>query len=160
MTATRQSSRSSFELADRLAAGLRVGLVDEAVEQLVGQLGHVHQLRPRPLQRRAELRHEVPHACLAAGDPVGEERSHEAPPQPGAEADRVVDLRHGRDAVVHQPQRLTPQRLEQSVGDEAVDLLAHDERPHPDRSVDVDGPVDRGGGRRSPPPTTSTSGRR
>ena len=46
--------------------------------------------------------------------------------RPGAVADRVVDLGHGRDAVVDQPERLAPQRLEQPVGDEAVDLRAHD----------------------------------
>ena len=79
-------------------------------------------LRPRPGQRRAELRHEVPHARLAAGDPVGEERAHAAPAQPGAEADGVVDLLDRGDVVVDEPQRLAPQRLEQPVGDEPVDL--------------------------------------
>ena len=37
---------------------------------------------------------------------------------------------------LHEPQRLAPQRLEQAVGDEAVDLLSHDERLHPDAAVD------------------------
>ena len=122
----------ALELAHGAARRLLVGLGDDAVEQLVGQLRHVGQLRPRPLQRRPELGHEVPHAALAAGDPVGEERAHERPAQPGAVADRVVDLPDRRDAVVHEPERLAPERLQQPVGDEAVDLAAHDQRLHPD----------------------------
>ena len=66
------------------------------------------------------------HARFAARDPVGEERPHERPPQAGTEADRVVDLLDGGDVVGDEPQRLAPQRLEQTVGDEAVDLGADD----------------------------------
>ena len=84
----------------------------------------------------------MPHPALAAGHPVGEERAHDRPPQPGAVADRVVDLRDGRDVVVHEPQRLAPERLEQPVGDEAVDLGAHDERVHADRPVNRAGALD------------------
>ena len=82
------------------------------------------QLGPRQFQRRSELREEMPHSGFAAGHSVDEKRAHERPAQPGAEPDRVVDLLRRRDAVVDQPQRLAPKRFEQSVGDEAVDLLA------------------------------------
>ena len=74
---------------------------------------------------------ELAHAAVA-GAPVEQERSHARPEKPRAEADRVVDLLDGRDAVVHEPERLAPQRLEQAVGDEAVDLLSHDEWVHAD----------------------------
>ena len=123
-TATRQSSRSASSSRTERPAACCVRLRDEPIEQLVGELGDVGQLRPRPGQRRAELGHEVTHAGLAAGDPVGEERPHEAPAQPGAEADGVVDLLDRGHAVVDQPERLAPQRLEQPVGDEPVDLRA------------------------------------
>ena len=80
--------------------------------------------------------------------------------RPGAEADRVVDLRRRRHAVVDEPERLAPERLEHAVGHEAVDLLAHDERRHAERA-------DRGRARArsSPatcarPPHSSTSGSR
>jgi hypothetical protein len=139
-----------LELAHRSPGRLGIGLGDEPVEQVVGQLGDVDQLRPRPLQGGPELGHEVAHAGLAAGDAVGEERPHEAPSQPGAEADGVVDLGHGRDAVVHQPERLAPQRLEETVGDEAVDLGREHERMHADRPVHVGGAVDRCARRRRP----------
>ena len=81
--------------------------------------------------------------AVAAADPVGEERAHARPAQPGAEADRVVDLLDGRDVVGDEPQRLAPQRLEQAVGDERVDLAAQHERPHPDRAVDGGGALER-----------------
>ena len=131
-----------LELTDRAAGGLLVGLDDEAVEQLVGELGHVGELAPRPLQCRAELGDEVAHARLAAGHPVDEERPHRAPPQAGAEADGVVDLAHGRHAVVDEPQRLAPQRLQQAVGDESVDLHVQHERAHADAAVDLGGAGD------------------
>ena len=118
---SRRGCRSSSRGGSRRAAWTS-DWCDDLLEQLVGQLGHVRQLRPRPLQRRPELGHEVAHALLAAGDPVGHERPHERPPQARPEAHRVVDLRRGRDVVIHQPQRLAPHRLHQPVGDEAVDL--------------------------------------
>ena len=136
-----------LELSDRAAGSLLVGLPDEAVEQLVGQLRNVHQLGPRPLQGRAELGHEVTHAGLTPGDAIGEERPHEAPAQPGAEADRVVDLLDRGDAIVHEPERLPPQRLEQPIGDEAVDLLRESQRVHPHALVHGAGAFARGGGR-------------
>ena len=115
----------ALELAERAAGRLRVGLGRDAVDQLVRQLRHVGELRPRPLERRAEVLEEAAHARVAAGHAVGEEGAHERPPEAGAEADRVVDLADGRDAVCDQPQRLAPKGLEQPVGDEPVDLLPH-----------------------------------
>ena len=75
---------------------------------------------------------------LAACDPVRQERAHLRPAQAGAEADRIVHLLDRRDVVVHEPQRLAPERLEQAVGDEAVDLLADEERLHSERRVEVE----------------------
>ena len=124
-----------FQFADGRVASLQVRLIDNAVQQLVGQVGNIHQLRPRPLEGRAELGHEVAHAGLAAGDAVHQERPHETPAQARPEADRVIDLFGRCDAVVHQPQRLAPQRLHQAVGDEAVDLLAQAQRAHTDGFV-------------------------
>ena len=126
-----------LELADRSTLGLLVGLHDEPVEQLVGELGDVGQPGPRPLQRRAELGHEVAHARFPTGHPVDEEGPHRAPAQAGAEADGVVDLADRGDAAVDQPQRLAPQRLEEAVGHEAVDLDVEHERAHADRPVGI-----------------------
>ena len=101
-----------LQLADRqtrcLQIHLGIALRADPVEQLVGEVGDVHQLGPRPFQRRPELGHEMAHSSLAAGDAVDQERPHEAPPQPGAEAHRVVDLGGRGHAIVHQPEGLTP----------------------------------------------------
>jgi hypothetical protein len=91
----------ALELAHAAAGGLSVGLLLELGEQLLGQLRNVGELCPRPLQRRAELLHEVPHSRLAACDPVEQERAHARPAKARTEADRVVDLLDGRDTVVH-----------------------------------------------------------
>ena len=130
-----------LELADRhprsLQLHLRVALLADRVEQLVGQLGDVHQLGPRPLQRRPELGHEVAHARLPTGDPVDQERAHEAPAQAGAETHRIVDLGCCGDSVVDEPQGLPPQGLHQPVGDEPVDLFREDQRLHADAAIDL-----------------------
>src|SRR5207249_4248114 len=76
-------------------------------------------------------------------DPVREERAHEGPAQAGAVADRVVHLLDRRDTVVDEPERLAPERLEQPVGDEAVDLAADDEWLHADRAEQRARPRDR-----------------
>ena len=115
----------ALELAHGEPARLRVGLRGDLVDELVVELRDVGQLRPRPLQRGAELLEEVTHAFLAAGDAVRQERPHLRPAQTRPEPDRVVDLRHRGDVVVDEPERLAPERLEQPVGDEAVDLGAH-----------------------------------
>ena len=91
-SATRLSSRIRSSSRTDRPVGLRVRLRDDRVDQLVGQLRDVRQLRPRPLQRRPELREEVAHAVLAAGDAVRQERPHLRPAQPRPVADRVVDL--------------------------------------------------------------------
>ena len=90
---------------------------------------------PGELEGRPELGHEMAHAGLAARQPVGEEGAHRRPAQPRAVADGVVDLVHGGEVIGDQPQRLAPQRLEQAVGDEAVDLVADDDGVHGDRPV-------------------------
>ena len=112
-----------------------IGLGDDLVQQNVVEFGHVHQLRPRPFQCWSELRHEVTHAGFATGNAIDEERSHERPAQTWTEAHRVIDLLGSRDAVIYQPQRLAPQRLHQSIGDEAVDLFRKHQRVHADLLV-------------------------
>src|SRR3546814_18434207 len=83
-----------------MRAGLRIGLGGDEVDQLVGEVGHVGQLGPGPLQAGPELRHEVAHAGLAAGDAVGLEDAHLRPAQAEDIADRVVDLSRGGDAEI------------------------------------------------------------
>jgi hypothetical protein len=136
-----------LQLTDRAVARLRVRLSHELVDQSIRQIRHVGQLRPRQAQRRPELRHEVAHAVLAAGDPVRQERAEERPAQAGAVADRVIYLLDGRDVVVDEPERFAPQRLEQAVSHEALDLGAQRERPHAHRAVDRRGALHRGPGR-------------
>ncbi len=87
----------SLQLADRLAGGLVVGLARDGLDQLIGEL-RSDQLGPGQLQRRAELVQEMPHARLAAGHAIDQERAHERPAQTRAVADRIVDLGRGRDA--------------------------------------------------------------
>ena len=131
------------QLGDRAPAGLLVGLFDDPVDERRRQLGDVGELRPRPGEGRTELLDEVAHAGRPAGQPVHEERAHRAPPQPGAVADGVVDLSRGRHAVVHQPERLPPERLEQAVGHEPVHLARQHERLHADGAVRGGRPLDR-----------------
>jgi len=95
-------------------ARLLVALARDRLDQLVGQLG-ADELGPRPFHRGAELVEEMPHPLLAARQAVNEERAHERPAHPCAKADRVVDFRSRRDAVVDQPQRLAPHRFHQAV---------------------------------------------
>ena len=122
---------------------LGIRLVGDGVDQLVGELGDVHQLRPRPRERLTELGDEVAHAGLAAGDPVGLEQAHLRPAQTEAVADRVVDLFGGGDAVVDHPERFTPDRFEEAIGDEGVDLHTDVQRLHARGRVDRHRPVDR-----------------
>ncbi|MNG14669.1 hypothetical protein D3C84_984420 [compost metagenome] len=76
------------------------------------------------------------HAGITTGQGVGQEGAHERPAQACAEADRIVDFTGSRHAVVDQVQRLTPQRFEQAVGDEARHFLAHVQRAHPQGFID------------------------
>ena len=83
--------------------------------------------------------------------------------RPGAVADRVVDLRDGRDVVVDEPERLAPERLEQAVGDEAVDLAcARRSGCMPTERYDGGGALDRLGRglRRRRRPRPAAAGRR
>ena len=129
----------AFVFAQRYTGGLFVGLRGHTVGQLVGQFAG-DQLGPRQFQRGAELREEMAHPRLAAGQTVGQERAHERPAQARAIADGIVDLCRGGDTVVDQPQRLSPQGFEQAIGDEAIDFHAHLQRLH------AAGGVERGGG--------------
>ena len=151
-----------FELADRAATSMLVGLLDDAVDQFLGELGNVGQLRPRPFEGRTELGQEVAHPGLATGDAVDEKRTHRAPAQSGAEPDGIVDLAHRGYPIVDEPEGLAPQRFEQTVGDEAVDLGVEHQRGHPDRPVHrsrgVDDVVLTSPRRRTPP--RAAAGRR
>ncbi len=134
---------NALQLADRVAVRLRVRLRHDLVDERAVELRHVHELGPRPFQRRAELVHEMAHARLAAGDAVGHEGAHLRPAQTEGIADDVVDLLGRGDVVVHEPKRFAPERLQQPIADEGVDLLAHDERLHADRGIEGRGPRDR-----------------
>ena len=132
-----------LELVDRQPFRLRIGLRGDLLDQLGRELGDVRQLRPRPLERGAELREEVAHPLLASGDAVREERPHLREAKARAEAQGVVELLHGGDVVVHEPQRLAPERLEQPVGEEALDLPAHPQRFHAEGRVERRCPLER-----------------
>ena len=123
-------------------AGLRVRLVGDGLYQLVGQLRYINQLCPGPFQARSKLRYEMRHSGLAAGHAIGLEQAHLRPAQAKAETDGVVDLLGGGDAVFHQPQRLAPDGLEETVGDKGLDFLADLQRVHADGPVDFTGPPD------------------
>ena len=131
-----------LQLADRMHAGLRVRLVGDGLYQLVGQLRHIHQLGPGPFQARSELRDEMRHSGLAAGHAIGLEQAHLRPAQAKAETDGVVDLLGGGDAVFHQPQRLAPDGLEETVGDKGLDFLADTQRMHADAGKEPGGALD------------------
>ena len=123
-------------------AGLRIRLVGDGLYQLVGQLRHIHQLGPGPFQARAELRDEMRHSSLAASHTIGLEQAHLRPAQAKAKTDGVVDLLGGGDAVFHQPQRLAPYSLEETVGDKGLDFLADSKWMHADTGEEPGGTLD------------------
>src|SRR6218665_2865239 len=82
--------------------------LDDALDQRLGQRWR-HQFGPRQFQRRTELLHEVPHAGIATGERVRQERAHERPADASAKADRIVDLAGRCNTFVDQMQRLAPQ---------------------------------------------------
>ena len=90
------------------------------------------------MQCRAELRHEVAHARIAACQGVGQEGAHERPAQACAKADRIVDFAGGGHPVVDQVQGLAPQRFEQTVGDKTRHFLAHVQRTHAQGFIHLD----------------------
>ena len=134
--ATRLSSRDALELAHRQPAGLLVRLRgDRSINSSVSSgtsVSFVHgQLSAGPnCAMKCRMPPSPPAIRYVRNVPICAQR------RPGAVADRVVDLAGRGDAVVHEPERLAPERFEQAVGDEAVDLRAHDERLHAERRVE------------------------
>ncbi len=122
----------AFQLSDRVHPRLRVRLRRHGLDQLVGQVRHVHQPGPGPFQTGPELRDEMAHPRFAARDPVILEQAHLRPADAEAVADHVVDLFRCGDAVADQPQRLAPDRLKEPVANMCVDLGADVQRVHPD----------------------------
>ena len=132
----------TFQLADRMMPRLRVRLPRDQIDQRVGELGHIGQPGPGPCQGRPELLHEMPHPGLAPRHAVGFEQPHLPPAQAKPHADRLVDLFGRGNALLHQPQSLAPDRLQEPVGDVRVNLLAHMQGKHPQTFQDQLGPVD------------------
>ena len=124
-------------LIDTHVTRLGVGLSGDEVDKLIVELGHVHQLGPRPFERRAELRHEMPHARLAPGGAVGVEQAHLRPSNAKPHADCFIDLLGGGDAVLHQPQRLAPDRFEEAIGHMCVDFLFQMQGEHAEAAQDL-----------------------
>ena len=122
---------------------LRIRLRSYHVDQLIGELRNIHQLRPRPGQRQPELRDEVLHACFAACNPVGLKKPHLSPAQPEAITNGIVNLLGRRHPVFDEPQRLAPNRLQKTVCDMGVNLLAYAQRMHADRSQNLGRPLDK-----------------
>ena len=96
-----------------------------------------------PRERRPELGHEMAHARLAAGDPVGLEQAHLGPAQAEGIADHVVEGLDVADVVLDQPEGLAPQRLQQPVADEGVDLPGDVDALHAHRLEERDRVADR-----------------
>ncbi len=92
-------------------------------------------MSPGQFESGAELLEEVSDACLASRQTIKQEGTHNAPAQAGTVGDRLVDLVGRGDTVIDQVQGLPPNRLEQPVGDESIDLHAQHQRMHADRTV-------------------------
>ena len=122
----------ALQLADGVVARLGIRLPGDQIDQFIVEFRHIHQLGPGPGQARAELGHEMLHPGLTARHAIGFEQPHLAPAQAKAHADRLVDFLGRGDAVLDQPQRLTPDGLKEAVGDMGVNLFADMQGEHPD----------------------------
>ena len=134
----------SFQIAKICAVCLFIRLGGDLVEQGIIQLRHIHQFCPGPFQGRPKLFHEMPHAAFAAGNTIGHECAHLGPAQPGPQTHSLVNFTDGGDAILDQPQSLTPQGFHQAIRDKAVNFLAQHQRAHADEAVDFLCPPDLG----------------
>ncbi|MNT19316.1 hypothetical protein D3C72_1545720 [compost metagenome] len=122
----------ALEFADRAAGGLRVRLGADLLHQRVVEVDDVGEFGPRPFEAGAELGEEVAHAGFAAGDAVGLEQAHLRPAHAEGIAHDVVERLGIADVVLDQPECLAPQRFQQAVADEGLDLLGDDDALHAD----------------------------
>ena len=99
---------NTFQITWGQAIGLYFALIAYLVDEVVGQIGHIHELGPGPFQAGAEHGQHGAHAAFATGEMKGLHGAHLRPPETGAVGDRGIDFCCGRDFVVQQPKRLTP----------------------------------------------------
>ena len=64
-----------LQLADRAPSSLRIGLLNNAINQFLVEVRHVGELGPGPLQTRAKLLKEVFHAGLTTCCSIGLEQT-------------------------------------------------------------------------------------
>src|SRR6218665_3487648 len=81
----------ALKFLDAAPAKLLGRALDDALDPRLGQRWR-HPFGPRQSQPRTELLHEVPHAGIATGERVLQERAHERPQDASAKADRIIDL--------------------------------------------------------------------
>ena len=126
------------EFADAAPCGLCVGLgSDPGRERLCKR--RPFDARPGKAEGRPELLEKMLHPRFPAREAVEEEGAHDAPAKTGAVGDRLIDLPGGGDPVVDEVEGLAPDRFEEAVRDECVDLRVEHEGMHADRSVEVGG---------------------
>ena len=137
----RQQDRIAFgdQLRHRLAVRLGGHPVDDLTASLLRQFRCRHR-RPPGFEHRFELRQHVRHAALAAAEVEGHVRPHCRPAQPGAGADRGIDILHAGQAGDDRADRLPPQRRLQPVRQMPSGLLADMNRAFADVAVEVQAP--------------------
>ncbi|MCY1502595.1 hypothetical protein D9M68_366950 [compost metagenome] len=133
----------ALEFADRAAGGLCVRLGADLFDERIVEIDDIGELRPGPFQAGTELGEEVAHAGFAAGDAIGLEQAHLRPAHAEGIAHDVVERFGIADVVLDQPERLAPERLEQAVADESLDLLGDDDALHADLLDALHGALDR-----------------
>src|ERR1700722_6452229 len=137
-----------FKLSDGQAGRLLVRLSGHLLDQSLVEVDDVSKFGPRPFEAGAELSEEMAHAGFAARDAVGLKQTHLRPTQAKGIADHIIQRLDVEDIVLDQPERLAPQRFEQSIPDESLDLAGDDHALHADRVKNGARAVDRDPGRR------------
>ena len=128
---------NTLQLANGMLPGLRIGLPRNQINQRVIIVRHIHQLGPRPAEARPKLREEVLHPRFSTGDTIGFKQTHLRPADAKAIADRIVEFLGGGDAILHKPQRLAPDRLQQAIRHMGIDLFFEMQGIHANRADDL-----------------------
>src|SRR6202042_3259324 len=137
-----------LELADGQAGRLLFRLSGDLLDQSLVEVDDVGEFGPRPFEAGAELGEEMAHAGFAARDAVGLKQTHLPPTQAKGIADHIIQRLDVADIVLDQPERLAPQRFEQSIPDKGLDLAGDDHALHADGIKNRAGAIDGRRGRR------------
>src|SRR3984957_13109298 len=131
-----------FKLSDGQAGRLLVRLSGHLLDQSLVEVDDVSKFGPRPFEAGAELSEEMAHAGFAARDAVRLKQTHLRPTQAKGIADHIIQRLDIADIVLDQPERLAPQRFEQPIPDESLDLARDDHALHADGVKNRAGAVD------------------